>query len=75
MTSGYYLEMMLKLRHNTIGPSVQNHALRRVRRLELFIQNNPKWFDQAPGGRGSFRPSKKESQPGQGGTPKGLGLL
>ncbi len=31
LTSGYYLEMMLKLRHNAVGPSVQNQALRRVR--------------------------------------------
>ena len=55
MTSDYYLKMMLKLRHNAIGPSVQNQALRRVRRLELFIQNNPKWFDQAPGGQRVIR--------------------
>ncbi len=51
MASDYYLEMMMKLRHNAIRPFVQNEALRRVRHLELFIQNNPKWFDQAPGGQ------------------------
>ncbi len=51
MISDYYLKVMLKLRHNAVGPSVQNQALRRVRCLELFIQNNPNWFDQAPGGQ------------------------
>ncbi len=51
MTSDYYLKVMLKLRHNAVGPSVQNQALRRVQRLELFIQNNPRWFHQAPGGQ------------------------
>ncbi len=60
MTSYYYVKVMLKLRHNTVGPSVQNKALRRVRHLELFIQNNPKWFDQAPGGQKVIRKVQEE---------------
>ncbi len=60
MTSDYYMTMMLKLRHNAIGPSIQNKALRRARRLELFMQNNPRWFDQTPGGQKVFREVQEE---------------
>ncbi len=55
MTSNYYLEMMLKLRHNAVGPAVQNQALKRVRRLDIFMQNNPRWFDLALGGQKIIR--------------------
>ena len=73
MTSGYYLEMMLKVRHNTVGPSVQNQALRRVRRLELFIQNNPKWFDQAPGGQRVIQTVQEGVSTWPGRDPKNFG--
>ncbi len=51
MTSRHYLKTMLKLRHNAVGPPIHNKALRRTCRLELFMQNNPRWFDQSPGGK------------------------
>ncbi len=51
MTARSYLVTIPKLRYNAVGPLIQNKALKRTRRLELFMQNNHRWFDESPGGR------------------------
>ncbi len=51
MVTRSYLEIMLKLRYNAVRPLIHNKALRRMRCLELFIQNNHRWFDKSPGGK------------------------
>ncbi len=49
MTARRYLEIMPKLRYNAVRPLINNKALRRTCRLELFIQINLRWFDESPG--------------------------
>ncbi len=73
VTSNYYMKMMLKLRHNAIGPSMQNKAFRRACCLELFMQNNPRWFDQTPGGQKVIREVQEEVSTWQDEDPKKYG--
>ncbi len=49
MTTRSYLEIMPRLRYNATGLLIHNKALRRMCRLELFMQNNHRWFDESPG--------------------------
>ena len=52
---------------------MQNKAFRRACRLELFMQNNPRWFDQTPGGQKVIREVQEEVSTWQDEDPKKYG--
>ncbi len=60
MTARSYLKVMPKLRYNTVGLLIHNKALRRMHYLELFMQNNHRWFNKSPGGKRVIREVQEE---------------
>ncbi len=51
MTSMTYINMLASFKYNKVGPRIHNKAIRRTHHLELFMHNNPKWFDSLAEGK------------------------